>query len=365
MSQKSPPSTSPPFPGNEPENDTVAKSTRVGLVGCGFFSRNHVHSWRDLAPKGARLVAVCDLDKTKAEAVAAEFGIEAYDDMARMISEAELDLVDVVTQVGSHRHLVETALGMGTATIVQKPFGLNLDDCRAMMELSERTGVFLAVHENFRFQSPSRQVKAALEEGRIGKPNWGRIAFRTGYDVFAGQPYLREEERFVITDLGTHVLDLARYFFGEVTHLSAETQTRLDNVRGEDTATMLLRHVSGAVSVVECTYASFQDPDPFPANLIEIEGSEGALRVGGDLVLHISGSETVEQIDTGVALRDWAERPWHVVQDSVYRTCEQILESYRAGVPAETSAADNVKTYALCEAAYESVRRNAKVTPAV
>lgn len=348
-----------------PETDAMTKPTRVGVVGCGFFARNHIHSWLDLAPKGARLVAVCDLDTTKAEAFAAEFAIDAYDDMARMIEEAELDLVDIVTQVGSHRSLVEIALGLGTAAIVQKPFGLNLDDCLAMTERSETTGVFLAVHENFRFQNPSRQVKAALDEGLIGKPTWGRIAFRTGYDVFAGQPYLRDEEEFVIKDLGVHVLDLARYFFGEVSHLSAETQTRLDNVRGEDTATLLLRHVSGAVSVVECTYASFQAPDPFPANLIEIEGSRGALRVGGDLMLQISRNETVTSIDTSVGLRDWAKRPWHVVQDSVYRTCEQILDSFRAGVPAETSAADNLKTYALCEAAYESVRRGAKVKPAV
>ena len=365
MIQKVPPSTKTAVTSKDPETVALAKPTRVGIVGCGFFARNHIHSWLDLTPKGARLVAVCDLDKTKADAVAAEFAIDAHDDMARMIAEAELDLVDIVTQVGSHRPLVETALRLGTATIVQKPFGLNLDDCRAMADLSEKTGVFLAVHENFRFQNPSRQVKAAIDKGLIGTPNWGRIAFRTGYDVFAGQPYLRDEERFVITDLGTHVLDLARYLFGEVSHLSAETQTRLDNVRGEDTATMLLRHVSGAVSVVECTYASFQEPDPFPANLIEIEGTRGALRVGGDLVLHISRNDAVTKVDTNVGLRDWAKRPWHVVQDSVYRTCAQILESYRAGVQAETSAADNLKTYALCEAAYESVRREAKVKPSV
>ena len=340
----------------------MAKSVKIGLVGCGFFGRNHLQSWLELASVGADLVAVCDLDKSKAAAWGKEFGIAAYDDMDQMLQDADLDLVDIVTQVGSHRRLVEKALHSGTAAIVQKPFGLNLADCQEMADLSERTGVFLAVHENFRFQRSSRLIRTALEDGRIGQPNWGRIAFRTGYDIFAGQPYLRDEKRFIITDLGSHVLDLARYFFGEVERLTAETQTRLENVRGEDTATMLLRHTSGAVSVVECTYASFQKPDPFPSTLIEIEGTKGGLHLGGDLILHISGPDGDTTTSTDVPVRAWAERPWHGVQESVYRTCEQILKSYQGNVAAETSASDNLKTYSLCEAAYTSAANSASVT---
>lgn len=341
----------------------MTKATRIGLVGCGFFARNHMFAWKELEPKGVDLVAVCDLDRDKATSFAREFGGEAFDDVGQMLTEAQIDLLDIVTQVGSHRPLVELALKAGTAAIVQKPFGLNLEDCRSMKKLSDDTGVFLAVHENFRFQNPSCQIKAVIGSGQIGTPNWGRISFRTGYDIFAGQPYLREEPRFVVTDLGSHVLDLARYFFGEVSHVTAELQTRLENVRGEDTATMLLRHEAGAVSVVECTYASRQDPDPFPVTLIEIEGTDGALRLDGDLALHICGKAGNSVIDADVPLRSWTEQPWQVVQDSVFRTCEQILVSYKAGVPAETSAADNLRTYALCEAAYRSSSEGVAVSP--
>ena len=332
----------------------MTETTRIGVVGCGFFARNHAHAWKDLEAHGAKLVGFCDVEIGNAQAFAKEFGGAAYADMADMLASEAIDIVDIVTQVASHRPLVELALNAGVATIVQKPFGQTLEDCKAMTELSESLGVPLAVHENFRFQGPSRQIKALIASGKIGTPNWGRIAFRTGYDIFAGQPYLRDEERFVITDLGSHVLDLARYFFGEVDRLTAEVQTRLKSVRGEDTATMLLRHATGAVSVVECTYASLQEPDPFPATLIEIEGTAGALRLEGDLTLHVSSSDGLTALDADVPVRTWAERPWHVVQDSVFRTCEQILESVRSGQPAETSATDNLKTFALCEAAYRS-----------
>src|SRR5215475_10190 len=113
--------------------------------------------------------------------------------------------------------------------------GADLADCIAMAEAASRAGVFLAVHENFRYQAPMRRVQEVLRSGVIGTPSWGRITFRTDYDVYLRQPYLRNEERFIVIDLGVHMLDLARVFLGEVEHLAAETQRRNPNVKGEDT----------------------------------------------------------------------------------------------------------------------------------
>lgn len=191
----------------------MSERTKLGVIGCGFFARNHLHSWKDLHAEGVDLAAVCDIDSEKAKAAAAEFGVPNwYDKPEAMFSAENLDLVDIVTQVRSHKALVELAIGAGVATIVQKPFGNDLGECREMVTLAEKTGTFLAVHENFRFQRPIRIVSEIIASGAIGEPNWGRISFRTGYDIYAGQPYLLNEERFVVTDLGVHVLDLARVF---------------------------------------------------------------------------------------------------------------------------------------------------------
>ena len=72
------------------------------------------------------------------------------------------------------------------------------------------------VHENFRWQSAIRAVGAIVERGEIGAPFWGRVSFRSAYDVFSGQPYLATGERFIIEDLGIHILDIARFLFGDV-----------------------------------------------------------------------------------------------------------------------------------------------------
>lgn len=324
----------------------------VGLVGCGFFAQNHLHAWTDLRPEGADLVAVCDIDPAKARAAAEKFGTRWYTDAGAMFATERLGLVDIATQVRTHLPLVEMAGRHRVPTIVQKPFGRNIAEVRRMVEASRAAGVFLAVHENFRFQRPLLEIARTIRSGAIGAPNWARIGFRTGYDIYAGQPYLRDEERFVLMDLGVHVLDVARVLLGEVEHVSAELQKRNRTVRGEDTATMLLRHVSGAVSVVECTYGSRRLPDSFPETLVEIEGEHGAIvsRIGSRIEVTSNGK--MEVVDADPPVLPWAARPWHVAQDSVLTTCRHMLQSVQAGRPADTSAEDNLRTFALVEAAY-------------
>lgn len=342
----------------------MSERTKVGVIGCGFFAQNHLHSWKQLGDQGVDLAAVCDLDGAKAKAAAETFGVPHwYTDADAMLAEAGLDLVDIVTQVRSHSALAGATIGAGVATIVQKPFGTDLDDCQGMVSTADKAGVFLAVHENFRFQKPNLLVTDALQSGAIGAPTWARISFRTGYDVYAGQPYLRTEEKFVVSDLGVHVLDLARVFLGEVEHVSATLQRRNPDITGEDTATMVLQHTSGAVSVVECTYGSKRLPDLFPETLVEIEGTTGAIYVGPGPVVEVTSDGAMRSEDGDVPVLDWAERPWHVIQDSVFNTCEHIYQRFKAGVTADVSGADNLKTFALTEAAYESAEAGKPVAP--
>ena len=330
----------------------------VGVIGAGFFARNHLNAWKDLADDGVDLVAICDIDRVKADRAAEDFGIpRIYTDAGEMLRTENLGLVDIVTQMKTHRMLVEMALDAGVPTVVQKPFAPTLADCRAMTDAATKADAFLAVHENFRFQVPLLRVRELIASGAIGAPSWARISFRTGWDIYAGQPYLRNEERFVLLDLGVHVLDVARFLLGEVDHLGAELQRRNPSVRGEDTATMLCRHRSGAVSVVECTYEARRIPDTFPECLVEIEGPDGSIILRPNYVIELTRKGKRSVIDADAPLLAWAERPWHVVQHSVLNTCRHMVEALRAGRPADTSAADNLKTYARCEAAYAADRR--------
>ena len=338
---------------------------RGALIGCGFFAVNHLNAWRDLAAEGrARLVAICDRNEARLAEIAAQFGIaRTYTDAAEMFAAEKLDFVDIATTAPSHRPLVELAARHRIPAICQKPFAPVIEDARAMVAACEAAGVPLMVHENFRWQSPLMAVKQAIDSGAIGVPYWGRVSFRSGYDVYAGQPYLAEGERFIVEDLGVHVLDTARFLFGDVSRLTARLQRVNPRVRGEDAATMLLAHESGVTSVVDCSYSSKLEEELFPQTIVEIDGSEGSIRLRPGYQLSITSNGQTERRDVAPDLKPWAEKPWHNVQESVFNIQKHWVECLAAGREPATSGRDNLRTFQLVEAAYLSGRTGETVSP--
>lgn len=332
------------------------------LIGCGFFAQNHLHAWSDIP--GVRLAAVCDRDAARARAAAAQFGVPAsYTDAEAMFAAEALDFVDVATTMPSHRALVELAARHRVPCIVQKPFAPTWTDCLAMVRACREAGVPLMVHENFRFQAPMLAVRRVVRSGAIGKIYFGRVSFRTNYDVFANQPYLANEERLIILDLGIHVLDLARVFLGEVETVYCQTQQIRGNIRAEDMATMMLRHETGATSIVDCSYSSRIEPDPFPQTMLHLEGTRGSLQVLPGLRMVVVSDGVATQHDVSSPLLSWTSEPWHVAQESVLNTQRHWIESLRAGREPETSGGDNLRTYALVDAAYKSAAERIAVRP--
>ncbi|WP_243698470.1 Gfo/Idh/MocA family protein [Paracoccus alkanivorans] len=335
---------------------------KIALIGCGFFAQNQLHGWEDL--ESVEVVALCDRDRNRLDAVGDAFRIaRRYTDAAEMFAEGGFGAVDIATTVSSHRALVEMAADAGLHVICQKPFAQTLTDARHMVEAVERAGKTLMVHENFRWQSPVRAVIEALRGGAIGTPFFGRVSFRSAYDVFSGQPYLAEGERFIIEDLGIHILDISRALFGDVDRITATTRRVNPRIRGEDVATMLLSHASGATSVVDCSYATRRMPETFPETLIEIDGTEGALRLDAGYRLTIQKRGGTETRDVSPPLLPWAEKPWHNIQESVAIIQRHFTECLRTGIQPETSGRDNLQTLALVEAAYRSAAEARIVDP--
>jgi predicted dehydrogenase len=323
------------------------------LIGCGFFAQNHLHAWRDI--QGAEIVALCDRDEARLGATAGAFGIaRTYMDAAAMLRAEALDFVDIATTVQSHRPLVELAATSRVAAICQKPFAETMADAAAMVEACRRAGVPLMVHENFRWQSPIRAVKAVLDSGAIGTPFWGRVSFRSAHDVYAAQPYLATDEKFIIQDLGIHILDIARFLLGDVIRIAASTRRVNPRIRAEDVATMMLVHEGGATSIVDCSYATALERENFPETMIEIDGDAGTARLGADYRLTIHSSGRTEHQDVPPPRLPWAERPWHNIQESVFNIECHFVECLKTGAEPETSGADNLKTLALVYAAYDS-----------
>jgi D-apiose dehydrogenase len=326
---------------------------RGALIGCGFFAINHLHGWRGV--KGAEIVAICDRSQERLKIAGDQFGIAArYTDAAEMLQQEKLDFVDIATTAPTHRVLAELAAARGLAVICQKPLAPTLDDAKAIVAACTKAGVPLMVHENFRWQSPIQKVKQLLDAGTIGEVFWGRVSFRSAYDVFSGQPYLADGKRFIVEDLGIHALDVARFLLGDANNVSAVIMRVNPKIKGEDVATILLDHGNGVASVVDCSYATQGEEELFPQTLLEIDGTRGSLRLGANYQLSVTSNGRTSKTDVSPPLLSWASRPWNNIQESVALIEQHWVDCLLKGREPQTSGRDNLKTFALVEAVYRS-----------
>jgi D-apiose dehydrogenase len=325
---------------------------RGALIGCGFFARNHMRAWAGI--DGVEIVAVCDTDPAKALAFADDFGATAYTDAAIMLAKVRPDFTDIATTVASHRPLVELAARHSGAVICQKPLAETMADGEAMVAACDRAGIPLLVHENFRWQSPYRALGAALASGAIGAPTFLRLSFRHAYDIYANQPYLADVADLALTDVGLHLFDMARFLMGDVARVYCETQRLNPKVTGQDAFLANLRHVSGAVTSVECSFFSHYEPDPFVQTLAVAEGPLGSIELlhGYRMRIHKDGSVTETDVEPPVP--GWGEKPWHLVQDSVIAFQTHARDVMLARVEPQPSGADNLRTLAVTLAAIQS-----------
>jgi D-apiose dehydrogenase len=337
--------------------------TKIGLVGLGFFGKFHVQAWQELASEGVELSAVVDRDAALAAAVAAEFNIPHwFSDVDDLIAAGAVNIIDVATPMQTHLPIVKKTLRAGLPTIVQKPLAPTWSDVVAINKIADETGVFLAVHENFRNQRPFVKAMELLASYRLGAVSWARFSFRTGLDVYENQPYFKTESRLAVLDVGVHMIDLAMCVSGEVESVFSEFQMRSGKTIAEDTATLLLRHCNGAISVVECTYEDRRKSGI--DTIVEIECEKGGISIlpDGELIIVESGKKRAEKI--ALPQRPWAEPPLEWVQDSIVETCRSLHAEFLTSRTAATDIKQNTAVYAVAEAAYiSSVSRKAEAPP--
>ena len=337
---------------------------RFALFGAGFWSAYQLAAWREI--DGADCVAIYNRTRARAAQRAWEFGIPAiYDDPDELLRREQLDFVDIVTDVDSHASFARLAANHGLSAICQKPLAPDLETAEDMLAAHERAGTRLLVHENWRWQRPLRELEAELRAGVIGTVFRARIEMVSGFPVFANQPFLKQLEQFILTDLGTHILDVVRFLFGEARHLYCQTRRIHDDIRGEDVPTVVLTLHDATTVICELAYAGTPlERERFPETFVFVEGSQGSLELGPDYWLRRTTTAGTFARRVPPPHFPWADAAYDVVHASIVPCARNLLEDLRGGPPAETTARDNLRTLRLVFAAYESAATNRVIAPA-
>jgi predicted dehydrogenase len=331
---------------------------RFAVLGAGFWTPYQLAAWREL--RGVRCVAIYNRTRARAESVARTLGIPSvYDDLDELLERESPAFVDNITEVGGHRPLTEQAARRGVPVICQKPLASSRDDAHAMVRSCRQAGVPLLVHENWRWQAPIRAVATLLRSGAVGAPFRARIDMISGFEGWLNQPALRDLEQFILTDLGSHILDTARFLFGEAASVYAITQRTLPNVlRGENVATVTMVMGDPPVTVL-CQMAYARTPlerESFPQTLMFIEGDEGSIELDVNYWVRVTTRRGTLSVRHPPPRYAWADPRYDVVHASIVACNANLLAALRGEPVAETTGDDNLKTVDLVFDSYESAR---------
>jgi predicted dehydrogenase len=174
--------------------------------------------------------------------------------------------------------------------------------------------------------------------------------------VFDNQPFLKTLEQFILTDIGTHILDTTRMLFGEARSLYGRTTRVRSDIRGEDVATVMLGMASGATVTCEMSYASRVEHDRFPETFVFVEGEEGSVELAPDFWLRVTTRDGTRAQRCPPPYYPWADARYATVQTAGVACQANLLAALRGEGRAETTGADNLKTLELVFGSYESAR---------
>ena len=191
---------------------------KVGLVGTGFISDEHVLGYRGCAD--AEIVAVCDLDLGRARGWLERWRLpaaRAYDGVERMLDGEKLDLVEILTpQTQHYAHVVQCA-GAGVPFIsVQKPMAVGIAQCDRMIEACRASDTVLRLYENYVFYPVYHEAKRLLDDGIIGALTSVRVHTIGGVRDGAPWPHFwvpvdvrQSRSSVLVGDDGLHKFSLA------------------------------------------------------------------------------------------------------------------------------------------------------------
>ncbi|NLL83649.1 MAG: Gfo/Idh/MocA family oxidoreductase [Lentisphaerae bacterium] len=202
----------------------VAAPLRVAVVGMGGIGNTHSRAYK--ANPLAKLVAVCDVVKEKADKAATDHGVKAYYSLQDMLANEEIDIVDVSTggyENGSwHFDPTMEALDAGKHVLCEKPLSNDIDESREMVRYAAERQLYLGCNLNHYFTDTAARARKYMDDGDIGELIYTlfKVGFNGGEATYNFNPSPRFNQPYAhMKAFLTHPFSVMRYFAGDITHI--------------------------------------------------------------------------------------------------------------------------------------------------
>lgn len=330
---------------------------KFAIVGCGRIAQRHAEHINNKAV----LAAVCDIDKTKADALAQQYGANAYYTIEDLLNnEKNINVVAVCSPNGLHAQHTIQLLQAGFHVLCEKPMGLTTAECGQMIQAAEKANKRLFAIKQNRYNPPVAAVKKLIDDGKLGKIQsiqlscfWNR---NEDYYKNSWKGTLALDGGTLYTQF-SHFVDLLYWMFGDV----VEVKAMMDNyqhqgmIEFEDAGVVILRFANGAIGTVNYTVNSYQKN---MEGSLTIFGEKGTVKIGGQYLNELEYQQIenykIENLPEGNKPNNYGNYVGSMSNHNlVYDNVIEVLENN--GI-ITTSAFEGLKTVEIIQKIYESAK---------
>lgn len=243
------------------------EKVRLGIIGLGYIGKIHLR--HSLKLNNARPIAVSDLSKN-AIAKAKDMGIKkAFTDYQLLLKDPDVDAVIIALPTHLHLQCAKQAAEAKKHIFLEKPIARNAEEAKEIISTAQKNSVKLMIGYPMRFNTAFNALKEKLANGTLGDVEIANATYISsgpffhradGYSPVPVPEWWFNKELTgggVLIDLGSHIINLLRWYFGEITDIKSYLKYRY-NLEQEDEATCLAKFESGTLAVMNLGWFSQQ-----------------------------------------------------------------------------------------------------------
>ncbi len=274
------------------------KELKVGIIGIGNMGYTHAKNIFEGKIKRLKLVAVCDIDKSKLEKAKEEFpNILTFENADELLKSNTVDAVIIATPHYYHTEIAIKAFEADLNVLTEKPAGVRASDVLKMNSAAEKSGKVFGIMWNQRTNPLFKKAKELVENGTLGSmkrmvwiiTNWYRT--QNYYDSATWRATWSGEGGGVLLNQAPHNLDLWQWIFGMPDAIYASCDVgKWHNIEVEDDATIIGYYKNGAIATFITSTGEYPG-----TNRLEISGSKGKMVLEkGKLTLTLTNDDERE-----------------------------------------------------------------------
>jgi predicted dehydrogenase len=331
---------------------------KFALIGCGRIGNRHAEHIN----RQGRLVAVCDIDKSRADELGQKYDANVYTELDELCkNENDIDVISVCTPNGLHATHTITALRSGFHVLCEKPMAISVYDCGEMIKEAEKANRRLFIVKQNRFNPPVAAVKKIVDEGRLGK------IFSVQLNCFWNRNLEYYKNSWKGTrnmDGGTlytqfsHFIDLLYWIVGDVKNVKAVTgnSNHQGIIEFEDQGVAILEFYNGAIGAVNYNVNSFEQN---MEGSLTIFGEKGTVKIGGQYLNELEYQKIdeyeIKDLPPGNPPNNYGKYFGSMSNhDKVYENVIQVLTG--EGIIA-TNGFEGLKTVEIIDRIYQSANK--------